>query len=193
MTGLKDPGLPVFLSTNNNPKRKMKYSLEAIEINRKLVGINTSLPNRIVEQAIAADEIPELTGYEHLRREVKYGENSRIDLLLQSESRPPAYLEIKSVTLMRQSGLAEFPDSVTARGTKHLRELATMATSGNRAIMLYLVQRMDCQRFSIASDIDPAYGKALVKAQDAGVEFLCYDCQIDTSGISIRRPVPLAL
>jgi len=193
MTGLKDPGLPVYLSTSDNPKRKLKFSLEAVEINEKLVGIDTSLPNRIVEQAIASDEISELTGYGSMRREVKYGENSRIDLLLESEGRPPAYVEVKSVTLMRQPGLAEFPDSVTTRGTKHLHELARMAASGHRAVMLYLVQRMDCETFSIAADIDPDYAKALEKARDAGVETLCYDCQIDTGGLGIRRSLPLAL
>lgn len=191
MTGLKDPGLLAYLSTSDNPKRKLKYSLEALEINKGLVGINTAHPNRIVEEALTAGEIPELTGYDTLRREVKYGENSRIDILLEDPDKPRTYVEIKNVHLLRQEGLAEFPDSVTARGTKHLHELANMAEAGHRAVMFYLVQRTDCRRFSIADDVDPTYAEALISARNAGVETLCYDCEIDLNGIKVRQALDI--
>ncbi|TNE36822.1 MAG: DNA/RNA nuclease SfsA, partial [Alphaproteobacteria bacterium] len=170
MTGLKDPGLPAFLSTSDNPKRKLKFSLEAVEVGGKLVGINTAHPNRIVEEAITGDKVPELKGYERLRREVRYGENSRIDVLLEDPKKGLAYVEVKNVHLMREHGLAEFPDSVTARGAKHLVELANMVGQGHRAVMFYLVQRMDCDRLSIAGDIDKTYAEALEMAMKSGVE-----------------------
>ena len=124
MLGLKDPGAPVWLSPSRNPKRKLKYSWELIRVDGHLVGINTALPNRIVEEAVAAQAVPELAGYPRLRREVPYGRNSRIDLLLESEDRPSCYLEVKTVHLKRRAGLAEFPDSCTKRGAKHLAQLS---------------------------------------------------------------------
>jgi sugar fermentation stimulation protein A len=193
MTGMTDPGLTAYLSTNDNPKRKLKYSLEALEVAGQMVGINTALPNQIAEEAIRADQIRELVGYDSLRREVKYGKNSRIDILLEGEAKPKAYVEIKNVTLLRQPALAEFPDSVTARGTKHLLELADMVAEGHRAVMFYLVQRMDCLGFSIAADIDPTYAETLTKVMDLGVEAFAYDCAITTSGICVRVPVPIVL
>jgi len=193
MTGLKDPGLTAYLSTSDNPKRKLKYSLEVLEINGGLVGINTAHPNRIVEEAIKANQIAELTGYDNLRREVKYGENSRIDILLEDTSKPLTYVEVKNVHFLRQSDLAEFPDSVTARGTKHLHELARMAAAGHRAVMFYLVQRTDCRRFSIAEDVDPTYAEALISARNAGVETLCYDCEIDLNRITVRQALDIDL
>ncbi|TNE57699.1 MAG: DNA/RNA nuclease SfsA [Alphaproteobacteria bacterium] len=193
MTGLKDPGLPAFLSTSDNPKRKLKFSLEAVEVGGKLVGINTAHPNRIVEEAITAGQVPELLGYERLRREVRYGENSRIDVLLEDDAKGLAYVEVKNVHLMREAGLAEFPDSVTARGAKHLVELAHVVGQGHRAVMFYLVQRMDCDRLSIAADIDKTYAEALEMAMKSGVEVIAYDCDISLYGIELRRPVALAL
>jgi sugar fermentation stimulation protein A len=191
MMGLKDPGRTVWLSPANNPKRKLQYSWELIDVETSLVGINTSLPNGIVADAISADTIPELKEYTSLRREVKYGENSRIDILLKDESKPDCYVEVKNVTLKRDSSQAEFPDAVTSRGTKHLIELVNMVKDGKRAVMFYLVQRQDCDGFSIASDIDPAYGEAFKAARDAGVEVLCYDCHITTEEISIGSPQPI--
>ena len=196
MMGLCDPGATVWLSPNQNPKAKLDWRWELVEVNGTLVGINTARPNRIVEVAIGAGEIPELTGYENLRREVKYGENSRIDLLLEKPGLPSlpglCYVEVKNVTLRRDKE-AEFPDAVTARGTKHLGELANMVREGHRAVMFYLVQRGDCEVFTIAGDIDPAYAEALKEATEAGVEVLCYACAVTTRDIRIARPLPLEL
>ncbi len=202
MMGLCDPGATVWLSPNQNPKAKLDWRWELVEVNNTLVGINTARPNRIVENAITAGEIPELTGYDALRCEVKYGENSRIDLLLENPALPSlpglssvpgrCYVEIKSVTLRRDKE-AEFPDAVTARGTKHLVELANMVRAGHRAVMFYLVQRGDCEVFTIAGDIDPAYAAALKEAIEAGVEALCYACAVTTRDIRIARAIPLEL
>ncbi len=193
MLGLKDAGAEVWLSPSRNPKRKLKFSWELIWANGGLVGINTAHPNGIAAEAIEAGEIEPLQGYETLRREVKYGQNSRVDLLLEQPGRPDCYVEIKNVHLMRQTGLAEFPDSVTKRGAKHLVELGDMVAAGHRAVMLYLVQRGDCDRFAIAGDIDPTYAEELHRAMGSGVEAICYDCQIDTTGIQVRKPLQLEL
>lgn len=134
---------------------------------------------------LEAREIPELAVYDTVRAEVKYGEKSRIDFLLSGPGLPDAYVEVKSVTLSRRPGLAEFPDSVTARGTKHLNELASMVKQGHRAIMLYLVQRTDCDRFALAADIDPAYAAAFDAAHQNGVERLVYATQISPTGVTV--------
>ena len=156
-----------------------------------MVGINTSWPNKIVEEALNADKIVELTGYETIRREVKYGENSRIDFLLESEDRATCYVEVKSITFSRTQGLAEFPDAKTARGTKHLREMTTMVEAGARAVMLYIVQRNDCDHFQIAADVDPEYQQVLTKAQFAGVESLCYACHMSPEEISVSHAITM--
>ena len=195
MTGLKDPGLNVWLSRSDNAKRKLPYTLEVVEADGGLVGINTGRPNAIVEEAVAAGRIPELAGYAELRREVKYGTNSRIDLLLEDPTRAPCYVEVKNVHLLRHDGpnpgTAEFPDSVTTRGAKHLDELSSMVASGYRAVMLFCVQRMDCDRLTLARDIDPAYGVAFDRALAAGVEALCWDCAVTLDGIALRRALPV--
>ncbi|MCF8467342.1 MAG: DNA/RNA nuclease SfsA [Sneathiella sp.] len=186
MLGLKEPGMTVWLSPANNPKRKLQYSWELVDAGTSLVGINTALPNGIVAEAIANSEIPELRGYGTLKREVKYGENSRIDIFLQDGNRADCYVEVKSVTLKRASPFAEFPDSVTARGAKHMFELINMVKSGKRAVMFYLIQRVDCEGFTLAKDIDPAYAEAFHLARQAGVEILCYDCHITPKEIRLR-------
>lgn len=193
MLGLAEPGSEVWLSPSRNPARKLRYSWELIAVNGHLVGINTALPNGIVEEAVRAGSIAELTGYAGLRREVRYGRNSRIDLLLEHEDRPPCYVEVKNVHLMRGAQLAEFPDSVTARGTKHLLELAEAAEGGARAVMLYLVQRGDCDRLAIAADIDPVYDRTLRAAMARGVEALCYSCTVGPETIEVDRRLPLAI
>jgi len=193
MLGLAEPGSTVWLSKSDNPKRKLPWSLELVDVGTSLVGVHTGRPNALVEAAIRADEIQELGGYENIRREVKYGENSRIDLLLESPGRPLAYVEIKSVTLSRTTGLAEFPDSKTARGAKHMAELAEMARLGHRAVVFFLVQRSDCTQMRPAADIDPKYAESLAAALTAGVEVLCYSCRIDTDAIILDRPLELAI
>ena len=192
MMGVAEPGAAVWLSPARNPSRKLKYTWELVrDSDGGLVGINTAHPNAIVAEAITAGAIPELRDYESLRREVRYGRNSRIDILLESPDRPPCYVEIKSVTLRRDRGPAEFPDAVTARGTKHLGELSDMVAEGARSVMLYLVQRDDCTRFRLAADIDPAYAAALESARTAGVETLCYACRLSPGSIELDRALPL--
>ncbi len=190
--GLKDVGLPVWLSTSENPKRKLKHTLELVEADGTLVGIHTGRPNGLAEEAILAGAIPELAGYAGLRREVRYGENSRIDLLLEDGPDPrPCYVEVKNVHLRRTGRLAEFPDSVTSRGAKHLAELAAMAASGARAVMLFIIQRGDCDRLRMAADLDPTYAKAFREALRGGVEALAYGCTISETAIRVTRPLPI--
>lgn len=186
MLGLATPGARVHLSRSFDPKRKLAWSWQLVEANGTLVGIDTGLSNRIVAEAIAAGRIPELAGYQTLRREVAYGARSRVDMLLEGEGRPPCYVEVKSVTLSRQAGLAEFPDAVTARGTKHLGELAAMVAIGARAVLFYLVQRGDCRRFEIAADIDPVYAATAQAARTAGVEMLVVNAEVTPAGIEIQ-------
>lgn len=192
MTGLDMPGLTVFLTKSENPKRKLAWNFDLAELPSGLVGINTSYPNRIVGEALAANAIPECTGYENVRREVKYGEASRVDFLLTGGKRPDCYLEVKNVHLSRAPGLAEFPDAATARGTRHLHELAKMAASGHRAINLFLVQRMDCRKFRLAADVDPTYTAALGDARAAGVEILVYATKVTTRDITLAHALPFA-
>jgi sugar fermentation stimulation protein A len=191
MLGLAAPGSRVWLSVSSDPKRKLSHSWEIVEADGGLVGINTAHPNSLVAEAIAEDRVPQLAGYARLRREVKYGRNSRIDILLEDDDRPMAYVEVKNVHLMRQSGLAEFPDCVTTRGAKHLAELGDMVEAGHRAVMVYLVQRTDCHRFSLAAGIDPAYARAFIEARRRGVEALAIGCTITPEGIVADRPVAI--
>ncbi|MEO5375876.1 MAG: DNA/RNA nuclease SfsA [Alphaproteobacteria bacterium] len=194
MLAVADPGSEVWLSPALAPSRKLRYTWEMVRVGGALVGINTSLPNVLVAEAVAAGRIPELAGYDSSRREVGYGTGSRIDLLLEGAGRPRCYVEVKNVTLRRGTGPAfpaEFPDAVTARGTKHLHELAAMVGAGHRAVMVYLVQRADCDRMAIAADIDPVYDAALKDAVAKGVETLCYSCTLDVDGIMVDRRLPI--
>lgn len=187
MMGVKDEGATVWVSAAMNSNRKLKWDWQVIEVSGAKVCINTALPNKIVEEAILDAQVPELAGYDTLRREVKYGQNSRIDILLEDPNKPLCYVEVKNVTLSRKSGLAEFPDSPTARGTKHLRELADMARAGHRAVMFYLVNRTDCETFKLAGDVDPNYAEEFSKAAAAGVEKIIYRSTIDESGIKLDK------
>jgi sugar fermentation stimulation protein A len=189
MTGLAEPGMRVLLSRSASPTRKLPWSWELVEADGALVGINTAHPNRLVAEALTAGAIAELAGYDVVRREVPYGRNSRIDLLLAGAGLSDAYVEVKNVHLSRRPGLAEFPDSVTARGAKHLAELTDMVAAGHRAVMLYLVQRTDAARFALARDVDPAYGAAFDRARIAGVEMLAYDCRVTPEEITLARPI----
>jgi sugar fermentation stimulation protein A len=190
MLGLNTPGLTCWLSRSDNPKRKLAHTLELVEVDGGLVGINTLHPNRLVAEALAADAIPELAGYASHRREVRYGTNSRVDFLLEGPGRPRAWVEVKNVHLMRTPGLAEFPDCVAARSSKHLRELAAMAQAGDRAVALFVVQRTDCAAFSACHDLDPAFARGLGDAAEKGVEVLVYGCEVTVDGVTIRRPLP---
>lgn len=193
MIGTDAPGSEVWVSPARNPNRKLKYTWELIRAETgALVNINTGQANRVAEEAIAAGAIAGLRGYETVRREVKYGRNSRVDLLLEAEGQPPCYVEVKSVT-MHRNGACQFPDAVTARGTKHLAELADQARAGRRAVMLYLAQRADGAAFSIADDIDPAYAAALHAAMENGVEVMCHACAVTTEGIEVAAPLSLRL
>jgi sugar fermentation stimulation protein A len=195
MIGLNVPGARVWLSKSANSQRKLVHSWELIEVDlgggTELVGINTIHPNALAAEAIAAALIPELAGYTSMRREVRYGTNSRVDFLLEAPARPPCYVEIKNVHLMRKGGLAEFPDAVTKRGTKHLAELGAVAAAGSRAVMLYLIQIGSAQRFKLARDIDRAYGQAFDAARRTGVEAIAYRCLVSHAGIEVAQPVPI--
>lgn len=196
MLGLTTPGSKVWLSQSDSATRKYKHTWELIEaeggVGTTLVGINTNHPNALVTEAITSGLIEPLAGYKSLRREVKYGVNSRIDILLEQGTDPrPCYVEIKNVHLSRVAGLAEFPDSKTERGAKHLAELSNMVAGGCRAVMVYLIQRGDAQSFTLARDIDPAYAAAYQTAREAGVEMLAYACRITPEGIAVARQVPL--
>ncbi|PKU26420.1 DNA/RNA nuclease SfsA [Telmatospirillum siberiense] len=192
MLGLADPGLEVWLSHHPSATRKLAWSWELARIDGGLVGINTMHPNAIVAEAIASGTVAPLAGYSQIRREVPYGTNSRVDLLLTSPDRPRCYVEVKNVHLKRGDA-ACFPDAVTARGTKHLHELTEVVKAGDRAVMLFLVQREDCCYFMPASDIDPVYSQALLQAAAAGVEVYCYACRLTLEEIRLDQPLPLRL
>ncbi|QFT94329.1 Sugar fermentation stimulation protein A [Roseovarius sp. THAF9] len=192
MMGLADEGMRIWVEPNDDPKKKLKYGWRLVDHgDGHFTGVDTGLPNKALKAALTARDIPELAAYDTVLPEQKYGQNSRIDFLLRGADLPDAYVEVKSVTLSRKQGLAEFPDSVTARGAKHLRELAEMAKSGHRAVLFYLVQRTDCTRLTVAADIDPAYAEALLMARLAGIEVLAYDCAITPEEVEIRRTLPL--
>ena len=195
MMGLTDPGSRVWLSKSDNPKRKLAYTFELIQTAGGLVGVNTGHPNAIVEEAIKSGAISELAGYASLRREVRYGENSRIDLYLEDPGKGICYAEVKNVHLKRDDGpnpgAAEFPDAVTKRGAKHLVELGDMVAGGARAVMLYLVQRGDCDRLKLCRDLDPAYCAAFDRAASAGVEAIAIRCQITQNEIIPEKTIPV--
>lgn len=193
MMGLADPGTAVWLEPNSDPKKKLGFGWRLVDHeNGHFTGVDTSVPNRALKAALLAHQVPELPPYDLVRPEVKYGTNSRIDFLL-SGAGSETFVEVKSVTLSRQRGLAEFPDSVTARGAKHLAELTAMVGQGHRAVMFYLVQRTDCTAVTLASDIDPAYRAAFDLAVGAGVKVLAYGCSISPQGILLGGPLPFRL
>ncbi len=195
MMGLVAPGSKVWLSISDSPTRKYAHTWEMVENDLghgpKLVGINTNHPNTLVSEAIAAAEVTPLAGYVSLRREVKYGRNSRIDILLADPAKGLCYVEIKNVHMMRKAGLAEFPDSVTERGVKHLVEMTDMVAEGHRAVMVYLIQRPDAKSLSFAGDVDPRYVAALQTAMAAGVEAIALRCQLSPEEIAVDTAVPI--
>lgn len=192
MMGLKAPGLRVWLEPNDDPKRKLKYGWRLAELpGGRWAGIDTSVPNRVVGEALRRGAIRELEGYADIRGEVRYGTRSRVDFLLADPARPDCYVEVKNVHLRRTDDWAEFPDSVTARGARHLGELARMAKSGARAVMVYIIQRDDCGRLRLAADIDPVYAAACDAARADGVETLAYGTRIDRTGVAIGARMPI--
>jgi len=186
---------PCWYSLSNNPKRKLPGTLEIVTTSfGNLAGVNTARPNHIVRRAIENGLISELCGYENIRSEVRYGEEkSRIDLLLEGGREQQCYVEVKNVTLDCGDGHAQFPDSVTSRGTKHLRELMVMVAEGHRAVLFFCVQLTGVQSMSIADHIDPLYGQTLSAAIDAGVEVLVWQADLSAQNIGLRRPLPLML
>lgn len=191
MLGLTEPGSRVWLSVSDAPHRKYAHTLQIVEADGTLVGINTGLPNKIAEEAICDGLIPSLSGYALLKREQKYGKNSRIDILLSDPQRGLAYIEVKNVHFTRSPRLAEFPDTVTARGAKHLDELIEMVEAGHRGVMLFVIQRDDCDRFSVCGDLDPVYARNFVRACSVGVEAWAVRCHIATDKIIAQQLVPI--
>ena len=193
MLGLKEEGARIWLLPNDDPKKKLKFGWRLVELpDGHFAGIDAGLPNRLVRDALAEGRIQALTSYSETKPEQRYGvENSRIDFLLSEPGRPDAYVEVKNCHLRRDGDWAEFPDCVTERGTKHLRELTSIAQQGGRAVMLYVVQRTDCSRFRLAPDLDPTYARAFDAARDAGVEVLCHGTEITVEGIRLSGPVPV--
>ena len=192
LLGCKEQGSRVWLRDSRDPRRKLRYTWQAIRVGRTWVNVDTSLPNRVVREALQAGCVPELSGYEEVRREVPYGRASRIDLLLEGDGRPSCYVEVKSTTLARgPAGL--FPDAVTTRGLKHLEELARVARRGLRAVQFFLVGRDDVECFRPADDIDPDYGRALRRAARAGVELMAWTVRVEPHGIDLHRALEIEL
>lgn len=192
MMGLAEPGTRIWVEPNDDPRKKLRFGWRLVEHESgDFTGVDTGLPNRALKAAFEAREIPELAAYDVVRPEQKYGTGSRVDFLLSGTGLPDAYVEVKSVTLSRRPGLAEFPDSVTARGAKHLRELATMAQAGHRAVLFYLVQRTDATAVTVARDLDPTYAAAVDAARAAGVTVLSYRANISVQAIEIGHSLPL--
>lgn len=193
MLGLAQPGTRIWLEPNNDPRKKLNFGWRLVDHeNGHFTGVDTSLPNRVLRDALMARQVAAFSDYATIRPEVKYGTNSRIDFLLLEPGLPDCYVEVKSVTLCRTDGLAEFPDSITARGTKHMAELAHVVRAGHRAVLVYLVQRTDCDTVTIARDIDPIYAAAHDAATLQGVETICLGTHINAQGIRIAAPLALA-
>ena len=191
MRGLTTPGSRIWLADHLGSERKYRYSWELIEAEGTVIGVHAAAANRLAEEAMTGGLVGDLGGYENLRREQRYGKNSRVDFLLSGDGRPDTYVEVKNVHFSREGGLAEFPDTVTARGAKHLVELAAMVAAGHRAVMLYLIQRDDCDRFSISGDLDPAYARAFTAASATGVEAYAVSCRVSPVEIAPHRLITM--
>jgi sugar fermentation stimulation protein A len=186
MKTCSEPGRRVYFSRSPNPGRKLAFTLEIIEMPTSLVGLNTSVPNRLTAKALLDGEIESLKGYETLRREVRTSPNSRLDLLLEGPGSNKCFVEVKNCTLI-DNGKALFPDAVTERGTRHLLELSEQVRLGNRAVIFFVVQRMDAGVFAPADSIDPIYGKTLRQVAETGVEILAYDVDLGLDRIKFRN------
>ena len=193
MTGLAEPGMRVWLEPNDDPRRKLGWGWRLTEMaDGRLAGVDTGVPNRVVGEALRAGAVPGLDGYDAVRAEVPYGDRSRVDFLLTGGGGPDCYVEVKNVHFRREDDWAEFPDSVTARGARHLDEMAAVVRGGARAVTLYLVQRPDCARLRLATDLDPRYAAAFARARDAGVEATAFGTRITREGVWLGERLPLA-
>ena len=188
MQGLLRKGNKVWLSESNNPNRKLKYTLQIIEDNGSKVGINTHLTNKIVLNALKDDRIKEVGKNINIKSEVKFGDNTRFDFLI-SKKNYKAFIEVKNVTLSRKARIAEFPDAVTSRGAKHINELLKASNKGYDIYIVFIIQREDCNKFTIASDIDPEYSKLLSIAVKKKLKILCYDCKFSSKGIKVNKSI----
>ena len=188
MMGLLKAGNKVWFSQNNNPKRKLKYTLQIIEVNKKMVGINTHLTNKIILESLKEKKIKSLINFTSIKSEVKFSDNARFDFLIYND-KDKCFLEVKNVTLVRKNSIAEFPDAITSRGTKHLNELINAKKKGYKSYILYLIQRDDCKSFKIAKDIDEEYKITYEKALNNGVKMLCYDCKLSNEEIKINNQI----
>ena len=188
MRGMLKEGNKVWLTKSNNPKRKLKYTLQIIEDNEHKVGVNTHLTNKIVLEALEKNLISKFGKDIQIRQEVKFGENTRFDFLV-TKKNYKAFIEVKNVTLSRKSGLAEFPDAVTSRGSKHINELIKASKKGYEIYIAFIIQREDCKKFEIAADIDPEYSKLLSKAVKKKLNILCYDCKFSLKGIKLNNKI----
>jgi sugar fermentation stimulation protein A len=190
MYGLLKAGNKVWVSKSNNPKRKLKYTLEIIEDNKSKVGVNTHFTNKIVLHALRNNLIKEFKNISVIKPESKFGKNTRFDFLI-TNKKNKTFIEVKNVTLSRKKGLAEFPDAVTTRGLKHINELVKAAKKNYKIFILYLIQRDDCKTFSVAKDIDPNYAKAIEKAVKKNLNILCYDCKFSSKGIKLNKKIKI--
>ena len=188
MMGLLDNDNKAWFSISDNPNRKLKYTLEIIEVQKRKVGINTMLSNKIVLEALKYKKIDELVKFNQIKTEVKFSENTRFDFFL-SNNKEKCFLEVKNVTLLRKNKLAEFPDAITSRGKKHLDELSKAKKQGYQSYIMYLIQRENCDSFKIAEDIDEKYKISFSKALNAGVKILCYDCKLSSEEIKLNKQV----
>ena len=183
-------GAKVWLSTNDDPKRKLRYRLELIEQHGQLVGLNTANANRLVREALAAGNLAEVGPFQSFKPEPRVGKGTRLDFLLERADAGPLYLEVKNIT-WRRGDQAAFPDTVTTRGTKHLATLRSLAEAGEDAALIFVVQRGDCQNVTIAEDIDPAYAEAFRLAQTAGVRCFAYQCVVNETEIKLENILPM--
>ena len=190
MLGLLNKGNKVWLSKSDNPKRKLKYTLQIIEDKKSKIGINTHITNKIVFDALKKGLIKNFSNLKEIKQEVKFGENTRFDFLVTNENKK-IFIEVKNVTLSRKKGLAEFPDAVTSRGLKHINELLKANKKGFEIYLFYVIQRNDCIKFDLAKDIDPDYCQLLFKAVKKNLKILCYDCKFSTKGIKLNRKIKL--
>ena len=188
MMGLLNIGNKIWFSESDKPNRKLKYTLEIIEVEKKMVGINTLLTNKIVLEALNCKKINSLIKFNDIKTEVKFSNNTRFDFLLLND-KEKCFLEVKNVTLVRKKNIAEFPDSITSRGTKHLKQLIKARKKGFESYILYLVQRESCQSFKIAKDIDQEYKITFDKALKNGVKILCYNCKLTNEEIKLNSQI----